>query len=136
MKFEEFMEIETKEDEMLYVEVHHDECCFSSNDRGTRTWYRDDSRPLMPKSRGRTIHVSDFIVEEHGSLCFEGEKARSVFIVEDGHFWENNQFRIRCRSFVNKGFNGGKVGFLVTVFMFHLHGCDFEFGKIHGLPFS
>lgn len=52
-----------------HVPVTHDESCFHANDQQKTLWLRDDEQQLRQKSKGRVIHVSDFIVEQHGRLA-------------------------------------------------------------------
>lgn len=54
--------------EKRHVPVTHDECCFHANDRQKACWIKDDEQQLRQKSRGRLIHISDFLTEEHGRL--------------------------------------------------------------------
>jgi hypothetical protein len=55
--------------------VAHDECCFHANDRPGTIWVQEGEQELRQKGRGRIIHVSDFVVEEHGRLALTPELA-------------------------------------------------------------
>jgi hypothetical protein len=44
--------------------IFHDECCFHANDQSGYVWMREGEQPLQGKSRGRLVHVSDFIIED------------------------------------------------------------------------
>jgi hypothetical protein len=47
--------------------IFHDECCFHANDQSGYVWMREGEQPLRGKSRGRLVHVSDFIIEDTSS---------------------------------------------------------------------
>lgn len=63
-------------DEKELVPVFHDECCFHANNQKDWVWLRDDEQLLRQKSRGRLIHVSDFIVEDAGRLVLNEAQIR------------------------------------------------------------
>ncbi|KAJ6560988.1 hypothetical protein B0H10DRAFT_2240170 [Mycena sp. CBHHK59/15] len=47
--------------------IFHDECCFHANDQSSFVWMREGEQELQGKSRGRLVHVSDFIIEDTSS---------------------------------------------------------------------
>jgi len=84
---------------------YHDECCFHVNDNTKDAWYvlspylrpgynlqlkflcfhfrlRPGEQLLRKKGRGRIIHVSDFINEEHGRLTLRNPNGE---IIKDAH---------------------------------------------------
>lgn len=60
--------------ERLHVPVCHDESIIQSNELRNRAWLRDGHQPLRKKGKGRSIHVSGFIVEQTGRLCLSTEQ--------------------------------------------------------------
>jgi hypothetical protein len=54
--------------ERIHYPIFHDECCIHANDQCTFVWAREGEQPLRNKSRGRIVHVSDFIIEHCGRL--------------------------------------------------------------------
>jgi hypothetical protein len=54
--------------ERIHYPIFHDECCVHANDQCTFVWAREGEPPLRNKSRGRIVHVSDFIIEHCGRL--------------------------------------------------------------------
>jgi len=67
--------------ERQIITQFHDECCFHANDAARSLWLKDGEQPLRKKSRGRLIHVSDFINEADGRLVLrnaEGEILRDA----------------------------------------------------------
>lgn len=63
-----------REGERLHVPVCHDESVISCNELRNRAWLKDGEQPLRKKGKGRSIHVSDFIVEQTGRLCLSPEQ--------------------------------------------------------------
>jgi hypothetical protein len=63
-----------KEGGKIYYPIYHDECCFHANDQSGFVWMREGEQPLRNKSRGRIVHVSDFIIEHSGRLCLSPEQ--------------------------------------------------------------
>jgi len=57
---------ELEEGQRRIIAEYHDESCFHANDEAQNLWLRPGEQPLRKKSRGRLIHVSDFINEEDG----------------------------------------------------------------------
>jgi hypothetical protein len=57
-----------KPGERIHYPIFHDECCVHANDQCTFVWAREGEPPLRNKSRGRIVHVSDFIIEHCGRL--------------------------------------------------------------------
>ncbi|TRM56418.1 hypothetical protein BD626DRAFT_466472, partial [Schizophyllum amplum] len=47
----------------VHYPIFHDETCFQANDQTNRLWIREGEQELRSKSRGRNVHVSDFIIE-------------------------------------------------------------------------
>lgn len=60
-----------KPGEKELIIVFHDESCFHSNDLQSSCWLKDGQQELRRKSRGRLVHVSDFIVEQTGRLSLD-----------------------------------------------------------------
>lgn len=52
----------------IHYPIFHDETCVHANDQANFVWMREGEQPLRDKSRGRIVHVSDFIVEHCGRL--------------------------------------------------------------------
>ena len=50
----------------IHYPIFHDKCCIHANDQCTYVWMREGEQLLRDKSRGRIVHVSDFIVEHSG----------------------------------------------------------------------
>ncbi|KAL4252833.1 hypothetical protein AB1N83_013390 [Pleurotus pulmonarius] len=57
-----------KPDEKRHYAIFHDETCVHANELDAFAWMRDGEQPLRNKSRGRIVHVSDFVLEECGFL--------------------------------------------------------------------
>jgi hypothetical protein len=60
--------------EKIHYPIFHDETCFQANDQDNYVWMREGEQPLWSKSRGRIIHVSDFIIEACRCLCLNLEE--------------------------------------------------------------
>ena len=56
------------------VLVTHDESCFSSHDGKSTIWMDVNDRPLRPKGQGRSIMVSEFLCECHGTMKLSNEQ--------------------------------------------------------------
>lgn len=56
--------------------VTHDECIFYSNDGKKRIWVSDGEKPLRKKGNGRSIMVSEFLLEACGRLQLSEEEKR------------------------------------------------------------
>jgi hypothetical protein len=56
--------------------IFHDESCFHANDQSNFVWMQEGEQPLRNKSRGRIVHVSDFIIEstESGRLSLTADQ--------------------------------------------------------------
>ena len=57
---------ELEEGQLRIIAQFHDESCFHANDEARNLWLQAGEQPLRKKSRGRLIHVSDFVNEEDG----------------------------------------------------------------------
>ena len=57
-----------KPGEKIHYPIFHDECCVHANDQCSYVWMREGEQPLRDKSRGRIVHISDFIIEHSGRL--------------------------------------------------------------------
>lgn len=55
-------------DQKHHYLIFHDETCVHANELDNFAWMREGEQPLRNKSRGRIVHVSDFIIEECGFL--------------------------------------------------------------------
>ncbi|KIJ43854.1 hypothetical protein M422DRAFT_169388, partial [Sphaerobolus stellatus SS14] len=53
----------------LMIAVHHDEMSVATNEQHRRVWVKEGQQPLRKKGNGRSIHVSDFILETTGRLA-------------------------------------------------------------------
>ena len=51
-----------------HILVTHDETTFQSNDGQKSGWRPKNEQPLRKKGQGRSIHVSDFLIETIGRL--------------------------------------------------------------------
>lgn len=65
---------ETPEGVKIHYPIFHDETCIHANDLDNYVWMREGEQPLRNKSRGRIIHVSDFIIEHCGRLFLNEEE--------------------------------------------------------------
>ena len=73
-----------RDGDRIHYPIFHDETCFHANDQAASLWMRDGEQPLRNKSRGRIVHVSDFILEHCGRLKLtEDELAKSDITVSD-----------------------------------------------------
>jgi hypothetical protein len=66
------------EGDSLHIWVAHDETVFESNDGKKEGWHPVNEQPLMKKSRGRSLHVSDFVTETVGWLRLSEEQKLEV----------------------------------------------------------
>jgi hypothetical protein len=59
-----------------HIVAYHDECCFHANDQSNICWVTNDEQPLRQKSRGRLIHVSDWVCADSptGRLAIKDKK--------------------------------------------------------------
>jgi hypothetical protein len=71
---------ELAEGQQEIIALFHDESCFHANDFKSHAWLREGETILQKKSRGRLIHVSDFITEATGRLVLRDNEGN---IVED-----------------------------------------------------
>jgi len=62
----------------LHIWVAHDETIFESNDGKKEGWHPVNEQPLMKKSRGRSLHVSDFVTETIGWLKLSEDQKLEV----------------------------------------------------------
>lgn len=63
--------------EKVHYPIFHDETCVHANDLANYVWMREGEQPLRNKSRGRIVHVSDFIIEASGRLSLNSEEIRA-----------------------------------------------------------
>ncbi|KAJ7144254.1 hypothetical protein C8R44DRAFT_725211 [Mycena epipterygia] len=63
-----------KAGDVIYYPIYHDESTLHANDQSHFVWETDDQHELRQKSRGRLIHVSDFIIEHCGRLVLTAEE--------------------------------------------------------------
>ncbi|KAJ7430785.1 hypothetical protein B0H11DRAFT_2210849 [Mycena galericulata] len=63
-----------KAGDVIYYPIYHDESTIHANDQSHFVWETDDQHELRQKSRGRLIHVSDFIIEHCGRLVLTAEE--------------------------------------------------------------
>lgn len=63
-----------KAGDVIYYPIFHDEATIHANDQSHFVWETDDQHELRKKSRGRLIHVSDFIIEHCGRLVLTAEE--------------------------------------------------------------
>jgi hypothetical protein len=52
-----------KPGDIIYYTIFHDESTVHANEQSHFVWETDDQHELRQKSRGRLIHISDFIIE-------------------------------------------------------------------------
>ena len=67
--------------------VTHDECIFYSNDGKRGVWAKSGELPLRKKGNGRSIMVSEFLLEECGRL-------RKILSYLKKHAFISNQAKI------------------------------------------
>ena len=97
---------ELQEGERRIIIQYHDESCFHANDEARNLWLREGEQPLRKKSRGRLIHVSDFINEEDGRLVLLDENGQIIRdarkIIYPGSngdpWWDNKQLMEQITS--------------------------------------
>lgn len=103
------------------IALFHDECCFHANDFKTSAWYvlasilvhlpydcrlTEGQSILQKKSRGRLIHVSEFINEKTGRLAVRDEDGK---IIKEAHkiiypgtngdaWWDTEQLLTQVKS--------------------------------------
>ena len=53
--------------------VTYDECIFSAYDRSWSLWILNGKQPLWKKDNGRSIHISDFLIDVCGRLALSNE---------------------------------------------------------------
>jgi hypothetical protein len=53
----------------LHVAINHDEMSVATNEQRHRLWLSSGQQPLRKKGNGRSVHVSDFILETTGRLA-------------------------------------------------------------------
>src|SRR5882724_9441824 len=56
-------------DERVHIVINHDEMSIATNEQRRRLWLAEGQQPLRKKGNGRSVHVSDFILETMGRLC-------------------------------------------------------------------
>ena len=61
-------------DDKEIILVTHDECIFYSNDRKWGVWVKSRELPLRKKGNGRSIMVSEFLLEECGQLKLNSQQ--------------------------------------------------------------
>lgn len=61
-------------EQKIHYILMHDETCFHANDQDEFVWMKDGEMPLRSKSRGRIVHISDFIIEDGGRLFLTPEQ--------------------------------------------------------------
>src|SRR6266481_4611223 len=55
-------------DEQVHIVINHDEMSVATNEQCRQLWLAEGQQPLQRKGNGRSIHVSDFILETTGHL--------------------------------------------------------------------
>jgi hypothetical protein len=60
--------------DVIYYPIYHDESTVHANDQSHFVWETEDQHELRQKSRGRLIHISDFIIEHCGRLVLTLEE--------------------------------------------------------------
>jgi hypothetical protein len=63
-----------KPGDIIYYTIFHDESAVHANKQSHFIWETDDQHELWQKSRGRLIHISDFIIEHCGRLVLTPEE--------------------------------------------------------------
>ncbi|KAJ7843844.1 hypothetical protein B0H13DRAFT_2364549 [Mycena leptocephala] len=66
-----------KPGEKIHYVISHDECCVHAGDMANFEWMREGEQPLRQKSRGRIVHISDFIFEHGGRLVLNPEEIKA-----------------------------------------------------------
>jgi len=78
-----------------HILVTHDESTFNANDDLKRGWFPHNEQPLKKKSKGRGIHVSDFLLDTVGRLAFPVEQ----------YDWVNATFPLEACEIIHYGKN-------------------------------
>ncbi|KAJ7264692.1 hypothetical protein C8J57DRAFT_1230464 [Mycena rebaudengoi] len=65
-----------KPGDVIDYPIFHDESTVHANDQSHFVWETDDQHELRQKSRGRLIHLSDFIIEHCGRLVLTAEEIK------------------------------------------------------------
>ena len=97
---------ELEEGQLCIIAQFHDESCFHANDEARNLWLQAGEQPLRKKSRGRLIHVSDFVNEEDGQLVLLDKNGQIVCdarkIIHPGShgdpWWDNDQLMDQMKS--------------------------------------
>ncbi|KAF7291198.1 DDE family endonuclease [Mycena indigotica] len=63
-----------KDGQKIFYPIFHDETSIHANDQTRYVWEREDEHELRSKSRGRIVHVSDFIIEHCGRLYLSARR--------------------------------------------------------------
>ncbi|KAJ7834295.1 hypothetical protein B0H13DRAFT_223307 [Mycena leptocephala] len=74
-----------KDGEKIHYVIAHDECCVHANDQVNFEWMREGEQPLRNKSRGRIVHVSDFILEQCGRLRLNNAEIAAQLLLPKNH---------------------------------------------------
>lgn len=82
----------------------HDECCFHANDQKKSAWLTDSEQLLRQKSRGRLVHVSDFIVQDRGRIRLTDEQIAAQEKLPQSERLES----FDARTIIYPGKNGDK----------------------------
>ncbi|EJD54935.1 hypothetical protein AURDEDRAFT_155172 [Auricularia subglabra TFB-10046 SS5] len=102
-KTQEPLELTLKPGEKELVVIFHDESSFHANDQQQSLWLKKDQQVLRSKSRGRIVHVSDFIVEETGRLVLnDAQKAAQAKLPTSERLPVDNAIKIRKLLFPDK----------------------------------
>lgn len=84
------------------VAAFHDESCFHANDQKKRLWLTDSQQILRQKSRGRLVHVSDFIVEDRGRIFLNEAEVKAQMSLDQSERLES----FDARTIIYPGKNG------------------------------
>lgn len=90
------------------IAYFHDECCFHALDYMKSAWLAEGQTVLQKKSRGRLIHVSDFITEVTGRLVRRDKDGNIIAdarqIIYPGSkgdaWWDTEQLIVQIRKAV------------------------------------
>ena len=99
--------------QVTYIIFYHDESAIHKLERVNRGWMRDGVRAFLPKSKGTTFNISDFVSAWDGRLQHDGESACVIHRVggdssRGEYYWDHTKFLSQCENAIkifNKKFS-------------------------------
>ncbi|KIJ23733.1 hypothetical protein M422DRAFT_275620 [Sphaerobolus stellatus SS14] len=70
-----------KSREKLHIIIHYDEMSVATNEQRRRVWLTEGQQPLWKKGNGRSIYVSDFILETTGRIVLPPDEVKKQKIL-------------------------------------------------------